>query len=70
MPNLFFEATGYLLCTVEDVEVEKIPVEQSDRYRSQVEDFADAILNKRAPYFSLVETQRNMEIMDKLYAAC
>lgn len=70
VPNTFFEAAGYLTRTVEDVEVEKIKVEQSDRYKSQVEDFADAILNKRAPYFSLVETQRNMEIMDKLYAAC
>lgn len=70
VPNTFFEAAGYLTRTVEDVEAEKIAVEQSDRYKSQVEDFADAILNKRAPYFSLVETQRNMEIMDKLYAAC
>jgi xylose dehydrogenase (NAD/NADP) len=70
VPNTFFEAAGHLTRTVEDKEVERIPVEQSDRYRSQVEDFADAIMNKRSPYFSLVETQRNMEIMDKLYAAC
>jgi len=70
VPDTFFEAEGFLTRTVESKEVEKIHVEQSDRYKSQVEDFADAILNKHAPYFSLIETQRNMEIMDKLYAAC
>ena len=70
IPEPFFEAACELTRTVEGAVVEKIPVPQSDRYRLQVEDFADAIINKRAPYFSLVETQRNMEIMDKLYAAC
>jgi predicted dehydrogenase len=70
IPEPFFEAACELTRTVEGVVVEKIPVPQSDRYRLQVEDFAEAIMNKRAPYFSLVETQRNMEIMDKLYEAC
>jgi len=70
IPEPFFEAACELTRTVEGAVVEKIPVPQSDRYRLQVEDFADAIMSKRAPFFSLVETQRNMEIMDKLYAAC
>jgi predicted dehydrogenase len=70
VPEPFFESTGNLVRTVEGREVEKIAIEQSDRYRLQVEDFADAVLNHRPPHFSLVETQRNMEIMDKLYAAC
>jgi len=70
VPEPFFEAAGHLVRTVDGKEVEKIAIEKSDRYRLQVEDFADAIMNKRAPYFRLVETQRNMEILDKLYAAC
>jgi predicted dehydrogenase len=47
----------------------EISVEQSDRYRFEVEDFAAAVLSNRAPHFSLVETQRNMEVMDRLFAA-
>jgi len=70
VPETFFEAAGFLTRTVDGKEVDKIHVEQSDRYKLQVEDFADAIVNKRAPYFSLAETQRNMEIIDRLYAAC
>jgi len=70
VPDTFFEAAGYLSRTVEGNEVERVHVDQSDRYKSQVEDFADAIIKQRAPYFSLLETQRNMEIMDLLYAAC
>jgi hypothetical protein len=44
-------------------------VAESDRYRLEVEDFADAILRNRAPRLSLAETQRNMEILDRLRAA-
>lgn len=70
VPNTFLEETGSLTLTV-DGRVEKtIPVESSDRYRLEVEDFADAVLNKRAPFFSLNETLRNMELMDRLYAEC
>ena len=36
---------------------------------AEVEDFADAILAGRAPQFSLVETLRNAEVMDNLFAA-
>jgi xylose dehydrogenase (NAD/NADP) len=47
----------------------EIAVEASDRYRLEVEDFADSILQKRPPQFSLAETQRNMEVLDCLFAA-
>ena len=70
VPNTFLEEACSLTLTV-DGKVEKtIQVENSDRYRLEVEDFADAIMNKRAPYFSLSETLRNMELMDRLHAAC
>ena len=68
IPDTFFDNAGALTLTVGE-ERREIPVEQSDRYRLEVEDFADAILKKCATHFSLVETQRNMEVMDNLFAA-
>lgn len=68
IPDTFFDNAGTLALTVGE-ERRGISVEQSDRYRFEVEDFADAILHKRAPHFHLAETQRNMEIMDRLFAA-
>lgn len=68
IPDTFFDNAGALTLTVGE-ERREIPVEQSDRYRLEVEDFADAILKKCATHFSLAETQRNMEVMDKLFAA-
>jgi predicted dehydrogenase len=47
----------------------EIPVEASDRYRLEIEDFADAILEGREPMFKMSETQRNMEVLDTLFAA-
>jgi xylose dehydrogenase (NAD/NADP) len=68
IPDTFFDNAGVLTLTVGE-ERREISVEQSDRYRFEVEDFAGAVLSKRAPHFSLVETQRNMEVMDSLFAA-
>lgn len=68
IPDTFFDNAGALTLTVGE-ERREISVEQSDRYRLEVEDFADAILKKCATHFSLAETQRNMEVMDKLFAA-
>jgi predicted dehydrogenase len=68
IPDTFFDNAGALTLTVGE-ERREIPVEQSDRYRLEVEDFADAILQKCATHFSVAETQRNMEVMDKLFAA-
>jgi len=69
VPNTFLEDACSLTLTI-DGKVEKtIQVENSDRYRLEVEDFADAVLNKRAPFFSLDETLRNMELIDRLNAA-
>jgi len=68
IPDAFFDNAGVLTLTVGE-ERREIPVEPSDRYRLEVEDFANAISQKCATHFSLAETQRNMEVMDKLFAA-
>ena len=68
IPDTFFDPAGALTLTVGE-ERREIPVAASDRYRHEVEDFADAILQKRAPQFSLTETLRNAEVMDRLRAA-
>jgi D-xylose 1-dehydrogenase (NADP+, D-xylono-1,5-lactone-forming) len=47
---------------------EKIDVEQSDRYRYEIEDFSQAIIDNREPMFSLEETRRNTAIIDRIYA--
>jgi predicted dehydrogenase len=69
IPDTFLDNAGALTLTLGE-ERREIPVEASDRYRLEVEDFADAILNKRNPAFSLLETERNMEVLDRLFAAC
>jgi xylose dehydrogenase (NAD/NADP) len=67
IPDTFMGNAGSLVLTV-GTERKEIAVAESDRYRSEVEDFADAILKKRAPSFSLQETVRNAEVMDRLQA--
>jgi D-xylose 1-dehydrogenase (NADP+, D-xylono-1,5-lactone-forming) len=69
IPDTFFDNAGALTLTIGD-ERHEIPVEASDRYRLEVEDFADAILQNRRPEFTFAETQRNMEVLDRLFAAC
>jgi len=68
IPDTFFDNAGTLTLTVGE-ERREIAVEQSDRYRLEVEDFADAILCKRTPHLGLDETLRNAGIMDRLLAA-
>lgn len=68
IPDTFFDNPGVLTLTTGE-ERREIPVAQSDRYRLEVEDFADAILQKRAPLLSVAETERNMAILDRLQEA-
>jgi xylose dehydrogenase (NAD/NADP) len=68
VPETFFDAPGSLVLTCGD-ERQEIPVAASDRYRLEVEDFADALLVGRPPQCSLAETLRNMELLDRLFAA-
>ena len=46
-----------------------IPVVATDRYASQVRDFAAAILQGRAPQLSLDESIRNLEVLDMIRAS-
>ena len=68
VPETFFDNPGVLILTIGE-ERREIPVAASDRYRSEVEDFADAILQRRPPQFGLTETLRNMEVIDRVLAA-
>lgn len=69
IPDTFWDNAGAMTLITGD-ERREIPVGASDRYRLEIEDFADAILQKRSPQFSMAETQRNMEVLDRLFAAC
>ena len=68
IPETYFDHAGSLTLLSGD-ERREIPVAKSDRYRQEIEDFADAILQQRPPQFSLTETLRNAEVMDRLFAA-
>ena len=68
IPDTYFDHPGVLTLTVGE-ERRELPVAASDRYRLEVEDFADAILQRRAPQFGLAETLRNAEVLDRLFAA-
>jgi len=67
VPDTFFDNAGDLVLTTGD-ERKLIHVEQSDRYRLEVEDFAEAILRGTTPHLSVAETERNAEVMDRLFA--
>ena len=69
IPDTFWDNAGAMTLITGD-ERREIPVGASDRYRLEIEDFADAILQKRSPQFRIAETQRNMEVLDRLFAAC
>lgn len=68
IPETFFDNAGALTLTRGE-ERSEIPVAASDRYRLEVEDFADAILRGRAPRLGLAESLRNLEVLDRLLAA-
>ena len=68
VPDTFLDNAGALTLTLGD-ERREIPVAASDRYRSEIEDFADAIRQKRAPRLGLAESLRNAEVIDQLLAA-
>jgi xylose dehydrogenase (NAD/NADP) len=68
VPETYFDSAGTLTLTAGD-EHREIAVAASDRYRHEVEDFAAAILQRRPPQFSLAESFRNAEVMDRIFAA-
>ena len=68
VPLTFLGNAGPVILTIGD-QRQEIPVPESDRYQLQLEDFADAILQKRPPLLTAEETVRNLELLDRLYAA-
>ncbi len=68
IPNTFLGTAGAMTLITGD-ERREIPIPESDRYRLQLEDFSDAILQKRPPLLTTEETLRNIELLDRLYAA-
>ena len=68
IPETYFDNAGPLTLSIGE-ERQEIAVAKSDRYRFEIEDFADTILQQRAPAFGLAETLRNAEVLDRLFAA-
>lgn len=68
VPDAFLGDAGALTLVRGD-ERTTIPVAASDRYRLEIEDFADAILARRAPRLGPAESLRNAEVIDRLLAA-
>jgi D-xylose 1-dehydrogenase (NADP+, D-xylono-1,5-lactone-forming) len=68
IPDTFLDEAGELILTT-GTEQRRIPVPRSDRYRSELEDFADSILRNRPPALGLAESERNMAVLDRLLAA-
>jgi D-xylose 1-dehydrogenase (NADP+, D-xylono-1,5-lactone-forming) len=69
IPDTFFDNAGVLTLTTGGDQRREIPVEASDRYRLEVEDFAGAVLRGTAPALSLDESLRNAGVMDRIFAA-
>ena len=75
IPDTFFDTPAPLALTLATAsaagenDARAIPVPASDRYRSEVEDFAASLLENRAPLFPLAETLRNAELLDRLMEA-
>ncbi len=67
IPATFLGTAGSLTLVQGDVRQE-IAVPETDRYRLQAGDFADAVLLKRPPLLTTEETLRNIELLDRLYA--
>jgi predicted dehydrogenase len=68
VPDTYFDNAGSLILTVGE-DRRKIAVSATERYRLEIEDFADAILHRRPPLFGLAESLRNAEVIDRLLAA-
>jgi D-xylose 1-dehydrogenase (NADP+, D-xylono-1,5-lactone-forming) len=68
IPDAFFGSSGHIIQTTTDG-TREIPVAESDSYRLEVEDFANAVLEGRPPQMGIAETLRNAELIDRLLAA-
>ena len=67
VPDTFLGTSGFITVITKDGE-RQIPVEESDRYLLEIEDFANAIINDKKPTISMEDSIRDMKIMDQLLA--
>jgi predicted dehydrogenase len=68
IPDTFFGGSGHIKLTTADG-IRDIPVAESDCYRLEVEDFANALAEGRPTRMGTAETLRNAELIDRLLAA-
>jgi D-xylose 1-dehydrogenase (NADP+, D-xylono-1,5-lactone-forming) len=52
-----------------DGQATETPVPPANHYQLLIEDFADALLNKRAPRFPISDSVANLEVMDRIMVA-
>lgn len=64
-PDTFLDNAGFITVITKEGR-ENMEVMESDRYRFEIEDFSDSVINDREPMFSLDETLRNMDVIDML----
>ncbi len=64
-----FDQTDTPLLLIKGGAATEIPVAPCKRYVLEVEDFSDAVLNNREPFFPLSETVRNIRLINRILEA-
>lgn len=67
--DTFIDTTKPILVMDADGNTEEIPVEDSDCYMLEVEEFSDAVLKDREPALGLEETIRNCKLIEAILEA-
>jgi D-xylose 1-dehydrogenase (NADP+, D-xylono-1,5-lactone-forming) len=65
IPDTFSDIEGFMQLTT-DEGIKNISIEKSDRYKLEIEDFADSILENRKPFIDTVESLHNTKILEEL----
>lgn len=65
IPDTFWGKQGSLTLHLNGT-TETIPIQESDSYRLEIEDFANSILEKKQITFSLDQTFKNLNLLEKL----
>ncbi|WP_240762889.1 Gfo/Idh/MocA family protein [Paenibacillus thalictri] len=68
IPDTFL-GVGGTITVVTESGTRAVPVDESDRYRLEIEDFAACVLTRNKPLVSLAETSRNMQVIDLLLSS-
>jgi D-xylose 1-dehydrogenase (NADP+, D-xylono-1,5-lactone-forming) len=68
IPDTFLGNSGKIILETSDG-IEEIQVDESDRYKLEIEDFSSAIIEGRPPFLTLDESKVNIEIIEKLISS-